>query len=518
MIITGANVGLGFSSSKILASKGAHVILACRSKKKCSKAVTNIQASQPSAVVEPMTLDLSSFKSIQKFARTFQTKYPQGLDSLMLNAGIMMCPFSLTEDGIESQFGINHVGHHYLTSLMLPSLEKKAEEGGMTHVVSLSSSASFNAYSIGVRLTLEDINNKATYNRAKAYGQSKLSNILFAQELQERVLSKGIKNMIVTAVHPGAVGTNLGRHIIKEFPRFMQPHVEKLFHYFAKRHLVWEPDDAALSQIFAMTSPMLAKTPEHYRGKFIVPLARLGTTPVHATNMTLQRSLWKLTESIIEEKTKGVAVEIVGKSSEPTTTEATTGTATMGTATFGAGCFWSVELAFQRLPGVIATSVGYVGGTIVSPTYKGVASGTTGHAEAVQIEYDTSVLSYGDLLDVFFDIHDATQLNRQGGDVGTQYRSVIVAHTLEQMKISKRALVSADQQLATQILDSSKHQYWMGEGYHQQYLEKAGQSARKGDLAPIQCYGDRGPIKHLSKKEKLVKLFQQSGRKEQLEL
>ena len=177
-----------------------------------------------------------------------------------------------------------------------------------------------------------------------------------------------------------------------------------------------------------------------------------------------------------------------------------------------------MELAFQRLPGVIATSVGYVGGTIVSPTYKGVASGTTGHAEAVQIEYDASVLSYGDLLDVFFDIHDATQLNRQGGDVGTQYRSVIVAHTLEQMKISKRALVSADQQLATQILDSSKHQYWMGEGYHQQYLEKAGQSARKGDLAPIQCYGDRGPIKHLSKKEKLVKLFQQSGRKEQLEL
>jgi methionine-S-sulfoxide reductase len=288
---------------------------------------------------------------------------------------------------------------------------------------------------------------------------------------------------------------------------------------------VWQPDDAALSQVFAMTSPKLAATPEKYRGKFIVPLAQLSSPPSHAANMTLQKALWKFTESIIEEKTKGV-MGSAGKSLTATatatteTTEMTETTAT-GTATFAAGCFWSVELAFQRLPGVVSTSVGYVGGTVANPNYEGVAAGTTQHAEAVQIQYDTSSLTFSDLLDVFFEIHDATQLNRQGPDVGTQYRSVIVAHTPEQKTLSKKALASSDKQLATQILDISDHKYWVGEDYHQQYLEKAGQSAEKGSLAPIQCYGDRGPIKHLSKQEKLVKLFQRRAEVvdvEQLEL
>ena len=104
----------------------------------------------------------------------------------------------------------------------------------------------------------------------------------------------------------------------------------------------------------------------------------------------------------------------------------------MQKATFGAGCFWGVEAAFRKVNGVIRTAVGYMGGTLKDPTYKDVCSDRTGHAEVVEVEYDPSMVSYDDLLNVFWDTHDPTTLNRQGPDVGTQYRSVIFYHTEEQ--------------------------------------------------------------------------------------
>jgi peptide-methionine (S)-S-oxide reductase len=150
----------------------------------------------------------------------------------------------------------------------------------------------------------------------------------------------------------------------------------------------------------------------------------------------------------------------------------------MAKATFAAGCFWGVEATFRQLPGVISTRVGYTGGNTASPTYKEVCTDRTGHAEAVEIEYDPAKLSYDKLLEVFWENHDPTQLNRQGPDWGTQYRSAIFFHTPEQeaeAKASKEQLGKSrrfSKPIVTQIVPAVT--FFEAEDYHQQYLEKKG--------------------------------------------
>jgi peptide-methionine (S)-S-oxide reductase len=150
----------------------------------------------------------------------------------------------------------------------------------------------------------------------------------------------------------------------------------------------------------------------------------------------------------------------------------------MAKATFAAGCFWGVEATFRRLPGVISTRVGYTGGHTVDPTYKEVCADGTGHAEAVEVEYDPAKISYAKLLDVFWENHDPTQLNRQGPDWGTQYRSVIFFHSPEQeaeAKAAKQTLENSGRfrkPIVTQIVPAPT--FYQAEDYHQQYLEKRG--------------------------------------------
>jgi peptide-methionine (S)-S-oxide reductase len=147
-------------------------------------------------------------------------------------------------------------------------------------------------------------------------------------------------------------------------------------------------------------------------------------------------------------------------------------------ATFGAGCFWCIEPAFQKLNGVLSTLVGYSGGSFKDPTYEDVCTGQTGHAEVVQVEYDPSKISYDELLDVFWNNHDPTTLNRQGPDIGEQYRSVIFFHTPEQestAKISKEKLQNSGKygkKIVTEIVPAS--QFYKAEDYHQRYYEKCG--------------------------------------------
>jgi peptide-methionine (S)-S-oxide reductase len=145
-------------------------------------------------------------------------------------------------------------------------------------------------------------------------------------------------------------------------------------------------------------------------------------------------------------------------------------------ATFGAGCFWGVEIEFRNVPGVVDTAVGYEGGTLPNPTYEDVCSHTTGHAEVVQVEFDPEEVSYDQLLDVFWDVHDPTQVNRQGPDVGSNYRSVIFFHSPEQQEqaLESKARVQArfDRSIATEISPASD--FWRAEEYHQQYLVKRG--------------------------------------------
>lgn len=149
---------------------------------------------------------------------------------------------------------------------------------------------------------------------------------------------------------------------------------------------------------------------------------------------------------------------------------------TLETATFAAGCFWGVESNFRKVPGVVDVEAGYTGGDWKSPTYEEVCSGRTGHAEAVKITFDPAKVSYDQLLDTFWEIHNPTTLNRQGPDTGTQYRSAIFTHTPEQMDVAQASKEKAQghfsEPIVTQIEEAGP--FWRAEEYHQRYFEKQG--------------------------------------------
>ena len=153
----------------------------------------------------------------------------------------------------------------------------------------------------------------------------------------------------------------------------------------------------------------------------------------------------------------------------------------MEKATFGAGCFWGVEATFRKVRGVKNTAVGYMGGTLDHPTYKDVCSDRTGHAEVVQVEYDPAEVSYDQLLNIFWENHDPTTLNRQGPDYGAQYRSAIFYQTPEQQALaqsSKEKLQASGRfkrPIVTEITPAAT--FWIAEDYHQQYLEKRGMAS-----------------------------------------
>jgi len=148
-------------------------------------------------------------------------------------------------------------------------------------------------------------------------------------------------------------------------------------------------------------------------------------------------------------------------------------------ATFGAGCFWDVEAAFRRVKGVLSTTVGYSGGSFKGPTYEDVCTGTTGHAEVVEVDYDPAKVSYDELLKVFWEIHNPTTMNRQGPDIGTQYRSVIFFYNPEQKAAAEASKEKLQRNghyknpIVTEITPASE--FYKAEEYHQQYFEKHGQ-------------------------------------------
>ena len=150
----------------------------------------------------------------------------------------------------------------------------------------------------------------------------------------------------------------------------------------------------------------------------------------------------------------------------------------MEIATFGAGCFWGVEEAFRQIPGVIDTVVGYVGGHTENPTYQDVCTDETGHAEVVQVTYDPAKVSYEQLLDAFWSAHDPTTVNRQGPDIGTQYRSAIFFHSPEQERLARVSAENAQAKfrrpIVTEITPAST--FYPAEEYHQKYLAKRGMS------------------------------------------
>ncbi len=201
ILITGANSGIGFEAAKILLSKGAHVVMACRSPEKGNKALSELKAAFPQAQVELMQLDLASLDSVKAFADEFKKQYSK-LDILINNAGVMAPPFGKTADGFEMQFGTNHLGHFALTGYLLPLLEK-AEAGRIVVVSSI-------VHRMG-RINFANLNAEKRYFRWAAYSQSKLANLIFAKELQRRLERQGSRVKAV-AVHPGYSSTNLQRY------------------------------------------------------------------------------------------------------------------------------------------------------------------------------------------------------------------------------------------------------------------------------------------------------------------
>ncbi|MFQ5978491.1 MAG: oxidoreductase [Candidatus Heimdallarchaeota archaeon] len=197
-IVTGANSGTGFQASKVLASKGTTVIMACRSLEKGAEAARTIQEEHPNASTKVMELDLADLSSVRSFAEEFKQNYAS-LELLLNNAGVMQTPARRTADGFELQFGTNHLGHFALTGLLLEPLLQAKE----ARVVTMSSAA----HSQG-KIHFDNINLEKKYGRTKAYAQSKLANLLFAYELQRKFESKAT-SAISVGVHPGYTATNL---------------------------------------------------------------------------------------------------------------------------------------------------------------------------------------------------------------------------------------------------------------------------------------------------------------------
>ncbi|MEZ4830036.1 MAG: oxidoreductase [Bacteroidia bacterium] len=205
MIVTGANTGLGYETTLSLAKTGAKVIMACRNMPKANQAKEKIQQQLPDADIEVMEIDLSSLKSVRKFAHDFQARY-NTLDVLINNAGVMAPPYSKTEDGFELQLGANYLGHFLLTGLLLETIVKTPD----SRVVTLSSLVHKDG-----TINFDDLQSEKNYDRMKAYAQSKLACLIFSFELQRRLEKAGYHKTISTAAHPGISDTELSRNMSK---------------------------------------------------------------------------------------------------------------------------------------------------------------------------------------------------------------------------------------------------------------------------------------------------------------
>ncbi|CEP18653.1 hypothetical protein [Parasitella parasitica] len=281
-IITGSNTGIGKVSALEMARKGATVILACRNREKTAKVVGEIKSQTGNQRIEFIPLDLLKLSSVTEFVNQFLARHSE-LHILMNNAGVMMCPFGLSEDGIETQFATNHVAHHYLTMLLLPVLEKSAPSR-VINVSSIGHRMPFKA------LNLETISDPSTYNKYIHYGKSKACNILFTRELNKRLQAKGVDNVYVNANHPGGVKTDLYRH------------TSYLINTLLNLVLI-SPEDGALTQLYLATSPDVQKTP--IKGAYYVPFANAAEPRGVAASEDAPLKLWEFTENLLKEKIPG---------------------------------------------------------------------------------------------------------------------------------------------------------------------------------------------------------------------
>lgn len=280
VLITGASSGIGEETARAMAAKGAEVIITARNMPKGETVVSQIKASTGNQQVSVMSVELGSFASIRDFASDFLSKY-DSLDYLINNAGVMACPQSKTEDGFEMQFGVNHLGHFLLTSLLTPALIKAAP----ARVVNLSS----RAHRISP-VILDDIQfENREYNRWAAYGQSKTANILFSVELDKRLSPEGVRAF---AVHPGVIQTELSRHMDEaDFERVAQLRSKTI------------PAGAATS-VYAATAPELEGMGGIYLDDCNTTTVdpepeSLNTVRPYAIDTEAAKELWRMSEEMV---------------------------------------------------------------------------------------------------------------------------------------------------------------------------------------------------------------------------
>jgi NAD(P)-dependent dehydrogenase (short-subunit alcohol dehydrogenase family) len=279
-IVTGANAGLGYETALALGKLNAKVIMACRNVAKAQSAKQAILAKVPQADLEVMELDLSSLKSVRAFAAAYLAKYDR-LDLLINNAGIMVPPFSKTEDGFESQMGANYFGHFLLTGLLLPTLNKTPH----ARVVALSSKAHESG-----KIDFDNLHAEKSYSRMGAYSQSKLACLMFAYELERRLQAAGYKTLSVAA-HPGVSNTELGKHIPRVAYFLLMPIFALMIH---------SPENATLPQLMA------ALDPDVKGGEYFGPTGfsemkgkpgKVGSRP-QSHDLAVAKKLWEVSEKL----------------------------------------------------------------------------------------------------------------------------------------------------------------------------------------------------------------------------
>ncbi len=279
IFITGATSGIGFEAAKLLAAKGARVLIGCRSRAKGEAAADRISGAHASAHLELVELDLGALASVHRAAE--QVRAEPRLDRLINNAGIMGPPRTVTAEGFESQFGVNHLGHFALTGCLLPTL--RATPGA--RVVTVSSIAHRSG-----RIAFDDLDAAQGYSRMDRYAMSKLANLLFTYELQRRLDASGA-SVIAVACHPGVTPTDLGRH----FPRWLLA-----LAMLAIRWRTHSPASGALPTVRAATDPEVTGG-QYYgpssRSEYAGPPVLVRSTP-ESHDEAIARRLWTVSEQL----------------------------------------------------------------------------------------------------------------------------------------------------------------------------------------------------------------------------
>ncbi|KAL7107100.1 hypothetical protein ACP275_06G032800 [Erythranthe tilingii] len=282
-IVTGASSGIGAETARVLALRGVHVVMAVRNLSAGHDAKEAIVKQVPNAKVDAMELDLSSMASIVKFSSNFNS-LGLPLNVLVNNAGVMATPFMLSEDNIELQFATNHVGHFLLTNLMLETMKKTARESSREgRIVNVSSRRHKFSYPEGIRFN--KINDQSGYSSLSAYGQSKLANVLHANELA-RILKEEKVEITANSLHPGGIATNLFRH-----HSFINGLIDAL-----GKHVMKNVQQGAATTCYVALHPDVKGTTGKYYSD-----SNLAETSLLAKDQELAQKLWDFTQNLIDQ-------------------------------------------------------------------------------------------------------------------------------------------------------------------------------------------------------------------------